>query len=549
MCPVYIDLTVRNDSNEYPLSTDLRKDSLMPVQQVIMIPFSGQLIGQGYNSETGESVGTALEVDSVFEDGVTDAQTGTTQFESVETQDSLKECLGISANVDVRVGLFAGGAKMSFSEQHSVNSSSSYVVGRSFIQNAIRHGKGFRLTPEAQKLIDADDMDGFRKAFGDRFVRSLTTGGEVCVVARITSSSDTHQTDVKAALHGEYNGILSSGSFQAAFDSAKTDSSIDTEVSVKLLQAGGQGDELSFTGPKAIDILERLKHLPDFIHQHATGLESELATYDTIPIPVKTAEEHEDRIIVLHDCATQKALFLRAISDLELTLDDDGRLLFDDLPPKDQLIAMTGQYRAALSALLAHAIKVSTGVFSIPPLFVADPRPPALNFKRKISTELGDVMAARGEALAASDPLALLLRDQPGHSRLAFCIGLAESENQTLPGPGKDRIREALALADRASFQQAVDYSLDRNNNLEFATKGAAVIKLDNAVADARGLLPLSVAWLGFNIATGIFGSKTLGALGNTSEGPHSDVIRNRLSTDGQKGFKAAVAFHLKKAA
>jgi hypothetical protein len=36
-------------------------------QQVIVIPFSGQLIGQGYNSQTGENVGTALEVDSVAE--------------------------------------------------------------------------------------------------------------------------------------------------------------------------------------------------------------------------------------------------------------------------------------------------------------------------------------------------------------------------------------------------------------------------------------------------------------------------------------------------
>src|ERR1700722_16650424 len=100
-------------------------------QQVITIPFSGQLIGQGYNTETGESVGTALEFDAAFEDTSTDAQTASTMFESVETQDSLKESLGISASMDVRVGLFAGSAKMNFAEGHSVNSSSSYVAGRS----------------------------------------------------------------------------------------------------------------------------------------------------------------------------------------------------------------------------------------------------------------------------------------------------------------------------------------------------------------------------------------------------------------------------------
>jgi hypothetical protein len=117
--------------------------SKMP-QQVIVVPFFGQLIGQGYNSETGENVGTALQVESVFEDSSADAQIASTQFESVETQDSLKESLGISASADVRVGLFSGGAKMSFAEQHAVNSTSSYIAGRSFVQNAVRHGKGFR---------------------------------------------------------------------------------------------------------------------------------------------------------------------------------------------------------------------------------------------------------------------------------------------------------------------------------------------------------------------------------------------------------------------
>jgi hypothetical protein len=517
------------------------------MQQIISIPFSGQLIGQGYNSETGESVGTALEADSVFEDSSTDAQTSSTQFESVETQDSLKESLGISASADVRIGLFAGGAKMSFAEDHAVNSSSSYVAGRSFIQNAIRHGKGFRLTQEAQRLIAAGDQEGFKKAFGDRFVRSLRTGGEFCIVARITSSSEEHQSKLNAALHGEYNGLVNSGSFQVAFDTATTETSGKTEVSVKMLQAGGQGAQLSFTGPKAVDIIERLKQLPAFVHEHATGLDAELATYDTIPIPVKTPEEQADRTIVLNDCAAQKTLFLRAVSDLQLTLDDNGRLLFDDLPPKDTLVQMLGQYRAALSALLAHAIKVSTGAMDPPQLFVASPPPPALNFTKHLQTELGNVLIAKGEAIANQDPLALLLRDQPGHSRSGFVIGLAAAENQTLPGPGKDRLRDSLALADRDSFQQAVEFSLDKNNNLELAAKGAAIVERDQAVADARRLLPLSVAWLGFNIATGLFGKAAEGALGHTAEGPGSNAIRDHLSPDGQKGYRAGVAFHLKK--
>src|SRR4051794_32840730 len=90
-------------------------------EQISLIPFSGQLIGQGYNSETGENVGTPLSVESVFEDASTDAQTAGTSFEMVTTQDALKESLGISASADGRVGMFSGGAKMSFSEENSVN--------------------------------------------------------------------------------------------------------------------------------------------------------------------------------------------------------------------------------------------------------------------------------------------------------------------------------------------------------------------------------------------------------------------------------------------
>src|SRR3954454_12167115 len=148
-------------------STSHRISKIQPkerqmVQQVITIPFCGQLIGQGYNSETGESVGTALEFDGVFEDPATDAQGAQTQFESVDTQDDLMASLGIAASTDVRIGLFSGGAKMSFCEQHAVNSSSSYVAGRSFVQNPLRHGKGFRLTKEAQALIAAGNMEDFK---------------------------------------------------------------------------------------------------------------------------------------------------------------------------------------------------------------------------------------------------------------------------------------------------------------------------------------------------------------------------------------------------
>jgi hypothetical protein len=368
-------------------------------QQIITVPFSGQLIGQGFNSETAENVGTALEVDSVFEDSSTDAQTSSSQFELVASQDSLLETLGVSASADGRIGMFSGGAKMSFSEEHAVNTFSSYVAGRSFIQNAIRHGKGFRLTDAAKALLAAGRMDEFKKAFGDRFVRSLFTGGEFIVIARTTSISEEHQRKLSVALHGEYNGVLDSGSFRAAFDTAMRETSGHTEVSVKMLQTGGQSEQLAFTGPDATAIMERLKQLPAFVHAHAGGLQTELASDDTIPLPIPTPEEREDRDIVLRDCAHQKSSFLKTISDLQVAMEPNGPLIFAELPSAEALTVMQGQYRDALSALIAHAIKVSTGRMDPPKLFKADPAPPPVLFKKQPFVSLSaEVFQGRWES-------------------------------------------------------------------------------------------------------------------------------------------------------
>jgi hypothetical protein len=215
------------------------------------------------------------------------------------------------------------------------------------------------------------------------FVRSLKTGGEFDVVARITSVDEQHQSALTTSLHGEYNGLLASGSFQTAFNTAMKETNNRTEVTVFMSQAGGIGEQASFTGPDATKILERLSNFPQAVHDHPVGYEVELASYNTIPIPVPTAEEREDREIVLKDCFAQKMGFLKALSDLNFLLSENADLFFDNLPPNDELLKIQGQYRAALNGLMDHAIKVSTGKMDPPQTFIANPAPPPLNFKKK----------------------------------------------------------------------------------------------------------------------------------------------------------------------
>src|SRR5436189_4884992 len=63
----------------------------------------------------------------------------------------------------------------------------------------------------------------------------------------------------------------------------------------------------------------------------------------------------------------------------------------------------------------------------------------------------------------------------------------------------------------------------------DLAAKGAAIAQADPAVAEARTAEPDVFYWLGFDIATGLFGDPALGAAGHTATGPGS--TRDRKST------------------
>jgi hypothetical protein len=88
--------------------------------------------------------------------------------------------------------------------------------------------------------------------------------------------------------------------------------------------------------------------------------------------------------------------FLKALSDLNLALGDNASLFFDELPPRSDLVTFEGNYRSALNALIAHAIKVSTGAMKPPQTFVANPPLPPLNFRKKAFSANPDMSLFQG---------------------------------------------------------------------------------------------------------------------------------------------------------
>lgn len=79
-----------------------------------------------------------------------------------------------------------------------------------------------------------------------------------------------------------------------------------------------------------------------------------------------------------------------------------------------------------------------------------------------------DRLAARGASIAAAEPAATELKNQQPDdaARRGFDIGLAVAEKDTLPGPGKQAIHDALPADQQDGYAAAVAFSLERNQRL-----------------------------------------------------------------------------------
>ena len=162
--------------------------------------------------------------------------------------------------------------------------------------------------------------------------------------------------------------------------------------------------------------------------------------------------------------------------------------------------------------------------------------------------------AARGRAIADANPLVAAIRasEPEGPQREGFDIGMGMWQGNLVDGPGKQAFAKSLTPAEQAGFADAAAFSAQWNSYADLAARGAAIALKDAAVAAARARahgpspngLSAGLYWLGFDIATGIFGDARLGALGNTLLGPGSEKIRASLGRDGQNGFRDSLAYH-----
>jgi hypothetical protein len=359
----------------------LLEDPVPTVAQVRRLAFNDEEIGMGFNSQTGLAVGSALEGFTVQENPAATGAEVTSAISIVSTHEELQESLGMSFEAQGRYGLVAGSAKAQFSEKTNYNSMSTFVIASVVVENPLRRGKNFKITADAKALLDSLQIDKFERAFGDSFVRGLQTGGEFYAVVRITSVSTSIQTALSAALQAEYNGLVSSGAFKLEFEKTRSSAQSKSEFTSVMYQRAGSGLEISPT--VTIDeVIMRFKQFPQIALASASAYETEVATYDTIPLPVPTPIEQEAFLEALADAREKKLRYIETRNDLELAIRFPE--FFEDPPPSDALATAVAIYTKLMNAVTQHAVKLSKGQIN-PPQFFEPPvaEPTSLRLKKK----------------------------------------------------------------------------------------------------------------------------------------------------------------------
>jgi hypothetical protein len=342
------------------------------IPQVRRLSFNDEEIGMGFNSKTGQAVGIALQGFTIQPNPTASGAEVASSISIISTHEELQESLGMSFEAQGRYGLVSGSAKAQFAEKTNYNSMSTFVVASVVVQNPLQRGKNFRVTADARQLLDSLQVEEFERAFGDSFVRGLQTGGEFYAVVRITSVSMAAQSELSAALQAEYNGLVAAGSFKAKFEQMSSSSNTKSEFTSIMYQKAGAGATISPT-VTIEEVIHRFKKFPEIAAASSSAYETEVATYDTIPLPIPTPTEQEAFTEALSDARTKKLLFIQIRNDLELALRFPE--FFKDPPSAEILTTAASQYTKLMNAVTLHAIKLSKGQINPPQFF----DPSALN--------------------------------------------------------------------------------------------------------------------------------------------------------------------------
>ncbi|MDA2549553.1 PASTA domain-containing protein [Bacillus cereus] len=342
--------------------------------QIFFKEFNNEEIGMGFNSQSGIVVGTALDVGEITENKVTPGMQVHSEITIVNSHEELMDKLGMSFEAQGRYSAFSSSFKAEFSESSSYNSTSTFLIARCIVTNSFIRGRNLRVKPEAEALLKSNRFNEFYTAFGDSFVRGLQTGGEYYCIIRITSIDIKTQSKLAATLKAEFSGLVAGGSFKSEYSKVNMNSFTKSEYTAIMYQRGGKGEQITPV-VEINEALNRYKYFPIFALQNPVGYETEIASYNTIPLPLPTHEEQENFNLALRDAREKKLYYLQKKNDLEFVSRNQD--FFEGLPDNDIIQEAIITYTRLSAAVMDYGIRLSRGEIKPPTLFVPPLKEPA----------------------------------------------------------------------------------------------------------------------------------------------------------------------------
>ena len=177
---------------------------------------SGMTPGVGLDVVSMDLGGTCVTFDQALNEAShTDTDYG---IKVIETTEELISSMSVSANTSVKVGLYSysGNARATYATEMIKDSYSVYVLA--YIKYT---GPSFNIQNTKLKSEWADKYSTnyplFRSTCGDRYLSTITTGGNFMGILKITTTSDQEKNAVTADIKGKYSGVFTGGTASASF--------------------------------------------------------------------------------------------------------------------------------------------------------------------------------------------------------------------------------------------------------------------------------------------------------------------------------------------
>jgi len=255
----------------YSIVTYGKEASFVPSSSTLSLDSSSNMfLGMGYSSIQDMRRGNALDKFDVIADGnlrgtrgdngegdVSDnlsklGQSAEYSLVFAESMSELRRSLRLSVSASYGGSSFGASGSMSFFKSLNRSAYLSHLVIRYKITNSTRAIQQCKLTRDASRLLLSDKV-GFYQKYGDEFVSSITTGGELLAVLTLESDSEQKKRELDIQLSGSYGAFSGSASFsESKFSSLK-----NKKVTLNYIKKGGASsalgsqDSVQGEGPEA----------------------------------------------------------------------------------------------------------------------------------------------------------------------------------------------------------------------------------------------------------------------------------------------------------